>query len=152
MLLSDVAEVRESTLTPRKRFVYSNQPAVGLEVRFRKGEDASAVGVAVRRAAQEVGATLPPGMRVVVCHDQPEWIAHSVRSFIESLLEGMALVMLIITLGMGWRAALVVSGRHPPGRGRRRAGALPVRLQPRDREHRRADRGARACSSTTRSS
>ncbi len=113
VLLSDVAEVRESTLTPRKRFVYSNQPAVGLEVRFRKGEDASAVGVAVRRAAQEVGAALPPGMRVVVCHDQPEWIAHSVRSFMESLLEGMALVMLIITLGMGWRAALVVSGVIP---------------------------------------
>ncbi len=111
--LADVAEVRESTLTPAKRFVYAGQPAVGLEVRFRKGEDASAVGRAVRQAASAVGATLPAGMRVVVCHDQPEWISRSVTSFIESLLEGMALVMLIITLGMGWRAALVVSGVIP---------------------------------------
>ncbi len=113
VLLSDVAEVRESTLTARKRFVYSDQPAVGLEVRFRKQVDASAVGGAVRRIADQVGAGLPPGLRVVVCHDQPEWITRSVRSFVESLLEGMALVMLIITLGMGWRAALVVSGVIP---------------------------------------
>ncbi len=111
--LADVAEVRELTLTPRRRFVYSGQPAVGLEVRFRKNQDASALGVAVREAIATLSGTLPQGMRIVVCHDQPEWITHSVRSFVESLLEGMVLVMLIITLGMGWRAALVVSGVIP---------------------------------------
>jgi multidrug efflux pump len=113
LALADVAEVRDLTLTARRRFVYAGQPAVGLELRFRKDVDASAVGRAVRQAIEGITPSLPKGMRIVVCHDQPEWISHSVRGFVESLLEGMALVLLIITLGMGWRAALVVSGVIP---------------------------------------
>jgi multidrug efflux pump subunit AcrB len=111
--LSDVAEVRDDTLTARKRFLYAGQPAVGLELRFREDVDALAVGHAVRAAIDRVQPTLPTGMRVVVCHDQPEWIGLSISHFVVSLLEGMALVMLIITLGMGWRASLVVSGVIP---------------------------------------
>ncbi|HVO12727.1 MAG TPA: efflux RND transporter permease subunit [Vicinamibacteria bacterium] len=113
VVLREVAEVRDLTRTPRKRFLYAGQPAVGLQVRFRKDRDAVAVGSAVRDAVLRVAATLPPGMRAVVCHDQPAWIGRSVRSFVQSLLEGMVLVVLVITLGMGWRAALVVSGVIP---------------------------------------
>jgi multidrug efflux pump len=52
-------------------------------------------------------------VRIAVCQDQPAWTARSVKGFVESLLEGMLLVLLVITLGMGWRAALVVSGVMP---------------------------------------
>jgi len=113
VVLSDVAEVRDDTLNVRRRFLYEQQPAVGLEVRFRSGTDAIAVGRAVRARADEVRATLPAGVSAIVCHDQPQWISESVRNFVESLLEGMALVMLVITLGMGARAALVVAGVIP---------------------------------------
>jgi multidrug efflux pump subunit AcrB len=111
--LGDVAEVRDLTLTPRRRFLYGGQPAVGLEVRFRSGTDALAVGRAVRARIQEVQETLPAGVRAVVCHDQPEWIAESLRDFFESLVAGMLLVMGVITLGMGVRAAVVVAGVIP---------------------------------------
>jgi multidrug efflux pump len=113
LALGDVAEVRDTTLTSPERFVYAGQPAVGLEVRFRRGQDAVTVGRTVRAGLAEFVPTLPRGVRAVVCQDQPEWISRSVRGFIESLLEGMLLVLLVITLGMGWRAALVVSGVIP---------------------------------------
>jgi multidrug efflux pump subunit AcrB len=111
--LGDLAEVRDSTLTVRSRFLYEGQPAVGLEVRFRAGTDAIAVGRAVHARIDDVRRTLPAGVSAVVCHDQPQWISETVRKFVESLLEGMALVMLVITLGMGLRAALVVAGVIP---------------------------------------
>jgi multidrug efflux pump subunit AcrB len=111
--LADVAEVRDTTLTAAERFAYIGEPAVGLAVRFRNGEDSVAVGNVVRTQLTEFERTLPSNMRIVICQDQPAWINFSVRSFIESLLEGMLLVMLVITLGMGWRAALVVSGVIP---------------------------------------
>jgi multidrug efflux pump len=113
VLLADVAEVRDETLTPRRRFAFGTQPAVGLEVRFRRGTDAVAVGDQVRARLDEVRATLPPEMAVRVCHDQPEWVRRSVRGFVKSLLEGMLLVLLVITLGMGLREALVVAGVIP---------------------------------------
>ena len=111
--LGDVAEVRDSTLTVHSRFLYEGQPAVGLEVRFRAGTDAIAVGRAVHARIDDVRRALPAGVSAVVCHDQPQWISETVHKFIESLLEGMALVMLVITLGMGLRAALVVAGVIP---------------------------------------
>jgi multidrug efflux pump subunit AcrB len=111
--LGDVAEVRDLTLTPRRRFLYSGQPAVGLELRFRSGTNALDVGRAVRSRLQEVQTTLPEGVRAIVCHDQPEWTAESLRGFFESLAAGILLVMGVITLGMGLRAALVVAGVIP---------------------------------------
>jgi len=111
--LGDVADVRDETLKVRRRFLYEGQLAVGLALRFRAGTDAVAVGRDVRAALARVRGTLPTGLSAVVCHDQPQWISQSVRNFIESLLEGMALVMLVITLGMGLRAALVVAGVIP---------------------------------------
>jgi multidrug efflux pump subunit AcrB len=111
--LGDVAEVSDATLTAHERFAYNAEPAVGLELRFRKGTDAITVGGAVRAEIKTFEPLLPPGTRTVVCQDQPAWITTSVSGFIESLLEGMALVLVVITLGMGWRAALVVSGVIP---------------------------------------
>lgn len=113
VLLGDVAEVRDETLTPRQRFAYGTRPAVGVEVRFRSGSDAVAVGREVRQRLEEVRRTLPTGLSIDICHDQPEWIQRSVRGFIKSLLEGMLLVMGVITLGMGLREAFVVAGVIP---------------------------------------
>ena len=111
--LGDVAEVREEARTPAQRFLYGAQPAVGLELRFRAEENAVAVGERVRKQLKEVERNLPQGVSVRIAHDQPQWIAHSVHNFLESLLEGIALVMVIISLGMGWRAAIVVAGVLP---------------------------------------
>jgi len=90
-----------------------------------------------------VRATLPPEIAVRVCHDQPEWVRRSVRGFMKSLLEGILLVMLVITLGMGGREALVVAGVIPLSVGGR-SWALSPRLQPRDGHHRRPHRRPRS--------
>jgi multidrug efflux pump subunit AcrB len=111
--LGDVAEVRDEGLTPRQRFVVNGLPAVGLSLRFRGGENAVEVGNQVRAKIRAIEGAFPEGTTVEIVHDQPRWIAKSISNFIESLSEGIALVMLIITLGMGWRAALVVSGVLP---------------------------------------
>ncbi len=113
LTLGDVADVHDATLTPPERFVVQGESAVGLEIRIRKGEDAITQGRLVRAQLAAFEPRLPKGVRIVVCQDQPAWTSRSVNGFVESLLEGMLLVLLVITLGMGWRAALVVSGVIP---------------------------------------
>jgi multidrug efflux pump subunit AcrB len=111
--LGDVADVRDENLRQKTRFVFRGVPGVALAVKFRSGENAVAVGEAVRAKLQEIQSTFPDGTRVQIAHDQPKWISKSISNFLESLAEGIVLVLAIITLGMGWRAALVVSGVLP---------------------------------------
>ena len=111
--VEDVAEVTETELTPRQRFLAGSEPAVGLEIRFRGEADAVAVGAGIRARLEALRRSLPPGVSLRVVHDQPAWISRSVRGFITSLLEGILLVMVVVGLGMGLRPALVVSAVIP---------------------------------------
>ncbi len=111
--LGDVADITDSTLKPHQHFLYQNQPGVSLEVRFRGDADAVGVGDAIRHRIGSMETSLPKGLSLVTIHDQPRWISKSVNGFVSSLLEGMILVMIVVTLGMGWRPALVVSGVIP---------------------------------------
>lgn len=113
LTLGQVAEVRDSARTPQSRFVYNQQPAVGLALRFRSGDDALAVGKRVRLLLPELQASFPSGVSAVVAHDQPNWTKTAIGGFTESMEEGIILVMLVVTLGMGWRPALVVAGVLP---------------------------------------
>jgi multidrug efflux pump subunit AcrB len=107
--LADVAEVSDDYRPSSERMLHEGSPAVGLEVRFRAGENAVQLGKQVHATLDVERKTLPAGLRLDVAHDQPEWVGHSLSALVESLLEGIALVMLVITLGIGWRAALVVA-------------------------------------------
>ena len=109
LLLGDVAEVMDETLTHKERFLYRGQPGVALEVRFRADSDAVSTGKALRARLEDLKKTVPKGLSIVIVHDQPRWISRSVDSFTSSLLEGILLVLFVVTLGMGWRSALVVS-------------------------------------------
>ena len=107
--LSDVADVKDDFRSAPERMLHDGAPAVGLEVRFRAGENAVTIGREVHARLDAERASLPEGTTLVVAHDQPAWVQRSLSTFIESLVEGVLLVMLVITLGMGLRSALVVA-------------------------------------------
>ncbi len=107
--LGDVADLRNDFRSASERLLQDGAPAVGLEIRFRPQENAVEVGQRVRAELDAEGAHLPQGTRLSVAHDQPGWVQHSLSGFLESLAEGILLVMLVITLGMGWRSAAVVA-------------------------------------------
>jgi multidrug efflux pump subunit AcrB len=109
VLLRDVAEVRDDFRTSTERMIQDGIPAVGLEVRFRPEENAVEVGQRVRDRLARDRSAMPLGVSLTVAHDQPQWVQRSLSNLIESLVEGVALVMLVITFGMGWRAGLVVA-------------------------------------------
>lgn len=111
--LRDVAEISDSALGLKQRFLYEGQPAVAMNLYFQTSQDAEAVSRRIHRQLEQERRTLPPGTRIVVAHDQGRWISRSISNLEESLAEGVALVMLIITLGVGWRCALVVAGVLP---------------------------------------
>lgn len=109
LTLGDVAEVRDEFRSASERLLADGKPAVGLEIRFRSQENAVEVGERVRAELAAERARLPAATELTITHDQPAWVQRSLSSFIESLVEGVLLVMLVITLGMGWRSAAVIA-------------------------------------------
>jgi multidrug efflux pump subunit AcrB len=113
VLLDDVADVEDQPLTMHERFLHDSEPAVGVEVRFRDDANATKLGRLVRATARTFERRQPEGVHVRVAYDQPEWVAVNLRNFTESLLEGIALVMAVVTLGLGLRSAAVVAAAIP---------------------------------------
>jgi multidrug efflux pump subunit AcrB len=109
VLLRDVAEVRDDFRAATERMIQDGIPAVGLEVRFRPEENAIEIGKRVQTLLDKDRPTVPLGVELRIAHNQPEWVQHSLSNLVESLVEGVVLVMLVITFGMGWRAGLVVA-------------------------------------------
>ncbi|MBI1752221.1 MAG: efflux RND transporter permease subunit [Acidobacteria bacterium] len=113
LLLGSIADIADSTLNPKTRFLAEGKPGVALLLRFRAQADAVAVGKTVRARLRALEPSVPKGLSLSIVHDQPKIITKAVDGFARSLLEGILLVMGVVTLGLGWRPALVVSGVIP---------------------------------------
>ena len=113
VLLGDVAEAQDQPLTMHERFLQDGAPAVGVEVRFRNDANATRLGKQIRNMVRQYQSRLQPGTGVQVAYDQPEWVERNLRNFMESLLEGILLVVGVVTLGLGLRSAAVVAVAIP---------------------------------------
>jgi multidrug efflux pump subunit AcrB len=111
--LGDVAEVEDHFLPMTERFMFDGAPAVGIEVRFRDDANATTLGTKIRAAVQRYQQRLPSGAEIRFAYDQPEWVEKYLSNFLESLLEGILLVMLVVTFGLGWRSACAVAVALP---------------------------------------
>ncbi|MFP5504440.1 MAG: efflux RND transporter permease subunit [Candidatus Sericytochromatia bacterium] len=76
----------------------------------RKGESTRTVMARVQQKLEEVNRSLPPGVKLVTYYDQTELIDKTIHTVAKSLLEGGALVILVLVVFLGnWRAAMLVA-------------------------------------------
>jgi cobalt-zinc-cadmium resistance protein CzcA len=87
---------------------------VGGSVLMRKGENGREVVAAVRRRVAEINATLPKGTSLVPVLDRADFIDRTVATIVKNLLEGAAVVVLVLLLTLGSaRAGLLTAGAIP---------------------------------------
>lgn len=87
---------------------YSGTPATFMAVEQAPGANPLDVARAVREALPEIRRQLPAGLSVVMPYDASEFIEDSISEVIKTLLEAMAIVLVLIFLSLGsLRAALV---------------------------------------------
>ena len=108
--LGDIAEVRRGTVEPATtQMRFNGQPAVGLAVSMRKGGDVIRLGEQLTATVARVQARLPVGVQVHAVSDQPRVVQESVHEFKKSLLEAVAIVLLVSFFSLGLRTGLVVA-------------------------------------------
>src|SRR5690554_944710 len=106
--LGDVAEV-ELASAERRAYYHSNgQPNIGLGIIKTSTANALDVTRAARAAAVEIQKSLPEGTDIFVAYDATVFIEASIERVYWTLIEAVALVLVVIWLFLGsFRAALI---------------------------------------------
>ena len=113
--VGDVAQVR---LAPAPRFGAVSRDGRGEIVSavaiMLKGANGREVVTRIKRRLAEVQSLLPPGVQVRPFYDQGQVVERTTRTVFRNLLEGAALVVLILILFLGdWRASLLTASVIP---------------------------------------
>jgi len=123
--IGNVATVEESPLPPTGVLGYAlrvsdtavtdvNSSIQGL-VAMRRGEDPSKVVEALKRRVEEINASdLPEGVRLRITYDRSQLVEYTIETVSHTLLEGIAIVLVVLIFFIGsYRAALVVATTIP---------------------------------------
>jgi multidrug efflux pump len=106
--LRDVARVELGAETYSVASLFNGYPAAGLPIMLAPGANALKTVEAVKAKAEELKSSLPPGMKLVYPVDNTTFIRLSIHDVVVTLLEAIALVVLVMYVFLqNWRATLI---------------------------------------------
>jgi multidrug efflux pump len=94
---------------PAPRMRVGGQEAVGLGIVMAKGGDVIHLGQALTDTVKRLEADLPKGIEIHQIANQPEVVEDSIRLFVSSLGEALAIVLAVSFLSLGMRTGMVVA-------------------------------------------
>ncbi len=108
--LGDIARVyRGYADPPALQMRYNGQNAMGLAVSMAKGGDIIELGKQLAPAIARIRANLPVGLELHSVADQPTVVKRSVREFMRTLIEAIAIVLVVSFISLGFRTGVVVA-------------------------------------------
>ena len=108
--LGDIARVyRGYADPPSLKMRYQGQAAIGLAVSMAKGGDIIELGNQLAPAIARIRENLPVGLELHSVADQPTVVKRSVREFMRTLMEAVAIVLLVSFISLGFRTGVVVA-------------------------------------------
>ena len=107
--LGDVAKVsRQYSDSPTHMTFYNQQEALLVGVSFSSGVNVVDVGEKLQHRLDELSYFQPLGLEVNTVYNQPLEVEKSVSGFILSLVEAVAIVILVLLVFMGVRSGLLI--------------------------------------------
>src|SRR5580704_4883349 len=106
--LRDVARVELAALDYTTNSYLDRDPAIALGVFQRPGSNALATASAIQSTMEQISKRFPPGLKYTIVYNPTEFIQQSVDAVEETILEAVALVVLVVILFLQtWRAAVI---------------------------------------------
>ena len=108
--LGDIARVHRGLADPPVTTMrFKGREAIGLAVSMKSNGDVLQLGENLKRTMGRLKSELPVGIEFDQVSDQPGVVKHAVGEFMRSLLEAVAIVLVISFLALGMRTGLVVA-------------------------------------------
>lgn len=112
--VGDVATLTRGIEEPPLSIAYADgKRAVLVSARVEDDRQVDVWAAAARAAIEDVQAGLPEGLALEIVFDQSEYTVERLGEVATNLLVGMALVVAVLFVSMGWRAAVVVAAMLP---------------------------------------
>ncbi|AWU96120.1 efflux RND transporter permease subunit [Azospirillum ramasamyi] len=106
--LRDVARVELAAAQYGLRSLLDNKPAVALGINQSPGANALAISDAIRATMAELKADMPDGIDFSIVYDPTQFVRSSIDAVIHTLLEAVALVVLVVIVFLQtWRASII---------------------------------------------
>jgi multidrug efflux pump len=106
--LRDVARIELDAAEYADRSLLNNKPAVAMWVFQQPGANSLEISDNVRKAMEELKADFPPGVEYRIVYDPTQFVRSSIHAVIHTLLEAVALVVLVVIVFLQtWRASII---------------------------------------------
>jgi hydrophobe/amphiphile efflux-1 (HAE1) family protein/NodT family efflux transporter outer membrane factor (OMF) lipoprotein len=107
-LLKDVARIELGASGYALRSLLDNKTAVALPIFQSPGANAIQLSTDVRKAMDELKKSFPEGVDYDVVYDPTVFVKHSIEAVLHTLLEAVALVVIVVILFLQtWRASII---------------------------------------------
>jgi len=109
IFLRDVANVRRGYVEPQDSLLrYDGRPAIGLGISTVSGGNVVKMGEALGKRLAELKQQVPLGIEFGKVSVQSEAVAVAIKGFLVSLLEAVAIVIIVLLFFMGLRSGLLI--------------------------------------------
>jgi len=106
--LGDVARVELAASEYGLRSLLDNKPAVAIPIFQAPGANALDVSDQVRAAMQDLSRDFPASVQYRIVYDPTQFVRASIKAVVETLLEAITLVVLVVILFLQtWRASII---------------------------------------------
>ena len=106
--LRDVARVELAASEYGLRSLLDNKPAVAIAINQSPGANSLAISDEVRKTMAELNADMPPGVEYRIVYDPTQFVRSSIKAVIHTLLEAIALVVIVVIVFLQtWRASII---------------------------------------------
>ncbi len=107
--IRDIGTVRQGYLTPPRTLMrFDGAPAIGLAISNIPGTNVVDMGRAIDARLRQLEANLPIGIELRRVHWQSAVVEEAVSSFLVSFGQAVAIVLVVLTVGMGVRLSLII--------------------------------------------
>ena len=106
--LSDVARIKLDAQDYALRSLLNNKQAVAMAIMQAPGSNALEVSSQVRAAMAELSKDFPPSVQYRIEYDPTQFVRASIEAVVHTLLEAIALVVLVVIVFLQtWRASVI---------------------------------------------
>jgi len=106
--LKDIARLELGASEYALRSLLNNKPAVAVPIFAAPGANALSISDNVRATMAEIKKTMPEGVDYRIVYDPTQFVRASIKSVVHTLLEAVALVVLVVILFLQtWRASVI---------------------------------------------
>ncbi|MGE6223603.1 efflux RND transporter permease subunit [Aeromonas media] len=106
--LRDIARIELGAADYSVRSKLNNKPAVGIGIHQAPGANALQISDEVRSTMSQIAKTMPQGLEYRIAYDPTQFVRASIDSVVHTLLEAIALVVLVVILFLQtWRASII---------------------------------------------